>query len=500
MKTNIEQVLRDLLYNCYEYRKLDQDIDRNLIRLVPPAYGDGLNTPSGDSRPSARVISNELFSQEEPVPNDKCVNNLLWLFGQLLDHDITLVHDGSEYFNIPVPQGDPHFDPNFNGNVIIPLKRSEFDPTTGINSPREQVNSITPLIDAGNIYGDTTERNHYIRLFKDGLLKTCVGDLLPVTNGHLENAGHAGGSIFIAGDIRANEHTGLTIIHIIFMREHNYWARLIKKYYPKLCDEEIYQRARLMVESELQAITFNEFLPILLGKNGTSQYNGYDENVNVQMSNVFSAGGFRLHTLIPSQLYKDHKLKDTFFSPHILCNEIKVETALRRFLDFPCETFDIKFVDDLRNFLFGEPGDGGFDLAALNIQRGRDHGIPDYNTCRAALGLNKLTSFSDFDCPASVQTKLQDLYGDIDNVDFYVGGLLEKPVYGGFVGPLFAAIIKDQFERLRNGDPLWYERRLTAGLIKHINCTKLSDIIRRNTYICDIQKCSFIIKSCCKCK
>ena len=44
-------------------------------------------------------------------------------------------------------------------------------------------------------------------------------------------------------------------------------------------------------------------------------------------------------------------------------------------------------VDDVRDFLFGEPIPGGFDLATLNIQRGRDHGLPGYNAVRVAFGL-----------------------------------------------------------------------------------------------------------------
>lgn len=52
-------------------------------------------------------------------------------------------------------------------------------------------------------------------------------------------------------------------------------------------------------------------------------------------------------------------------------------------------------VDDVRNFLFGEPGSGGFDLASLNIQRGRDHGLLGYNDVREAHGLTRAQGFED---------------------------------------------------------------------------------------------------------
>src|SRR5207249_8740239 len=120
---------------------------------------------------------------------------------------------------------------------------------------------------------------------------------------------------------------------------------------------------------------------------------------------------------------------------------------------------DNTIVNSVRNFLFGEPGQGGFDLASLNIQRGRDHGLPDYNTVRAAYGLRRVTAFSQITSNVDVQNKLRSLYGNVNNIDLWVGALAEDHVAGSSTGPLIRAALKDQFTRLRDGDRFWYQNQ-----------------------------------------
>src|SRR5205814_5348011 len=109
-------------------------------------------------------------------------------------------------------------------------------------------------------------------------------------------------------------------------------------------------------------------------------------------------------------------------------------------------------VRDIRNFLFGPPGAGGSDLIARDIQRGRDHGLTDYNSMRAAYGLPRVTSFAQITSDVAVQQKLQQLYGSVDNIDAFVGALAEDHVPGADVGPLTRAVLIDQFTRLRDSD------------------------------------------------
>ena len=506
------KVIRELVEFDYEFRKLDGtnnnnnggSVNKQLIRLTTPAYGDGLNTPSGQTRGNPREISNKIFNQPCPIPNPECVTNMFWLWGQFIDHDLTLVnHSITECFDINVPKGDKFFDPECTGTKIIPFKRSLFDPTTGKTNPRQQLNSITSFIDGSAIYGTTTDRNDFLRTFKCGKLKQSAGYLLPINDSTIDNAtGNNCTSYFVAGDIRSNEHIGLTSMHTLWVREHNYWADRISECYNTLCDEEIYQRAKIIVEAELQAITFNDFLPILLGYCSVSKYDGFKVNVNPQISNEFATAAYRFgHTLISSDLYNDldKTLKDTFFSANIISNDCGIEPILKALTKKLAQELDAKVIHDLRNFLFGEPGQGGLDLVSLNIQRGRDHGLPDYNTIRHELGLEKITTFSDLTDDPIIQDCLKQLYGNVDNIDVWVGGLIETHKYDSMLGELFHKIIKEQFERIRDGDRFWYECRLTKNIINYVNCTTLSDVIKRNTYISSIKDNVFLKKVYCHC-
>jgi peroxidase len=155
-------------------------------------------------------------------------------------------------------------------------------------------------------------------------------------------------------------------------------------------------------------------------------------------------------------------------------------------------------VDDVRNFLFGPPGAGGFDLASLNLQRGRDHGIPDINTVRSALGLLPYTSFLELTGgDADLAAAFASVYGTIDEVDLWIAGLAENEINGGLLGETFSAILVDQFTRTRDGDRFFYLNDLDHLLVLDPNLqnTTLSDVIRRNSSISNIQDNAFLAAS-----
>ncbi|KAL3915337.1 MAG: hypothetical protein SGILL_005704, partial [Bacillariaceae sp.] len=442
-----------------------------LHRLAPAlADNDHLNDPS---LANPRTVSNLVGTHPPLWPsNSRRLSDMVWQWGQFIDHDFALTgHASGVAAHIPVPQDDTD-DVLVEGNCAhIPFTRTDIDPSA---HTREQVNLITAFIDASMVYGSDKERADALRTFSDGKLKVSAGNLLPLNEMGLDNAGGADDStLFVAGDIRANEQLGLTAMHTLFVREHNRLADRIKNVgYNNDDDETIYQLARKIVASEIQIITYKEFLPAILGSEAPrfEDYN-FDAGVNPQLSNEFSTVFFRFgHSMLSENFRLDHgqgqadtfvPLREAFFNPDFFKGDAEnIDRIIRGLITTDAQEIDCKIIDDVRSFLFSDDGSSTFclDLGSLNIQRGRDHQIPKYNAVRAAVGLSEVTSFQGITSDESLQAALQTAYGSVDNVDAWIGALAEDHLQGASVGELLAAGMKQEFERLRDGDPFFHER------------------------------------------
>ena len=478
-----------------------------LLRLTTIEYADATSSLAGEDRPSAREISNAIAAQDESILSSGYLTDLTWLWGQFIDHDIDLTEnvtddDGNPLEPVPieVPTGDPFFDPLGTGEATIGFNRSLYDESTGdsADNPRQQINEITSFLDGSVIYGSDEERAAELRTFEDGKLKTSEGDLLPFNEAGLDNAGGTSSSLFLAGDVRANENAALSAMHTVWVREHNRWAERIAAQDPSLTDEEIFQQARAIVIAELQAITFNEFLPALLGDDSIADYEGYDSSVNPGIANVFSTAAYRFgHSMLSSELLRlnndgsvadegNLSLSDAFFAPDELIGN-GIDSILLGAASQRAQEIDNLVVDDVRNFLFGPPGAGGFDLASLNIQRGRDHGLADYNQTRVDFGLEPVEDFAEITSDPQLAANLEELYGDVNNVDVWVGGLAEDHAPGSNLGELFTTIIADQFSRIRDGDANWYQNVFSGRELARLESTTLADVIQRNTGITSLR-------------
>lgn len=450
----------------------------------------------GASNPNPRVISNSIC-QGISVASARRLTDMTWAWGQFLDHEIVIVDTADDDpLNITTPSvaEDPS---ELYPDRTIPFQRSKYKLIDGV---REHPNAISGFIDGTNLYGSSGQRAMALRrLDGSGKLKTSLADnfevLPPYNVDGLPNAAPFGSTpsdFFLLGDVRGNEQALLTAMHTLFIREHNHQCDIVITQTPSLAgsDEQIYQRARRMVIGMMQNITMVEFLPALLGLSVSSTAYAYDGNSNAGLFTEFSTVTYRFgHTMVSSDLAlgpsasESVPLRDAFFNPSYL-RANGADALLAGATKQLAQEVDGILVEDLRSFLFGPPSALMLhDLAALNIQRGRDHGVPGYNAVRQAFGLPVISSFDALPMSAANRQKLQDLYDNVHDIDPWVGAILEDHVGTSAVGPLIQASLVDQFTRSRSGDRYWFENSpaLSAADKSLIKGTTLSDILRRNT-------------------
>lgn len=502
-----------------------------LIRLAPPAYEDGYSTPRSlasdgvTTLPNPRDISNVVVRQDgQSLPNSLNISNWLFQWGQFVDHDISLNEPefGAPPSNIPVnpidiATGKPD---TLYSPFGIPFTRNEIVPGTAIPGvPAEHHNRITAYIDASMVYGSSVSISNQLRTFTDGLLKTNIingEELLPKAsevNVPIANPlGIERDQLFAAGDVRVNEQLGLIATHTLMVREHNRLARELKNRLDagdsELIkalrdsglseDEFLFQGARKVVAAQIQIITYNEFLPLLIPDDALGEYTGYNPQVNASVSEEFANAAFRFGhtTLSPTLLRVDHNnqiiallaLNESFFNTQEIIDN-GVDSLLMGLASQTSQAFDPFLVDELRNFMF-PAASGGNDLASVNIARGRDVGLGSLNYLRSHLGLTPYDSFTEINPDLLISERLSRIYLSVNDIDLWVGGLAENPYQSNVIlGETFATIVADQFQRLRDGDRFFYLNHLDTltFLEPQITNTTLADLVIRNSTIEDIQ-------------
>jgi len=475
-------------------------------------------------RANARDISNAVFTQSESRPSARNLSDYAWVWGQFVSHDtdLTTTSNGASvngYAPIAVNSPTDPLGPN-----AIPFVRTNFVTLSGRGGGRTPVNEVTSYIDASTIYGSDATRAAALRTNggTGAKLLTSANNLLPYNTAGLpvENNGPLPNTqLFLAGDIRANENSLLTSLHTVFTREHNRLVDIIAAQQPSLNQEQQYQLARKIVGAEVQAITYQEFLPALLGTGSSvpkADDYSYNANTTAEITTAYAQAGFRYgHSTVSSQLQLvddsgantgSLAVRNAFYNPTIIGNDpTKVDQLLKGAATQVSEEVDTLVVDELRSFLFGPPGAGGLDLAALNIQRGRDVGLPNYRSMRVVRQLPTIQSFSDITSDPELAAALSSIYGgNLNNIDAWVGMLAEDHAAGASVGPLLKREIEDQFRRLRDGDRLFY-RANAAGLytdgvlnadiaaIIDLDNWRLSDLLAANTEITSFQENVFFV-------
>jgi hypothetical protein len=420
------------------------------------------------------------------------------------------------------------------------------------SNPRQQTNVNTAYLDLSQVYGSTTDIALSLRTGVGGKLKSSPGadgiigtadDLLPFNNtdyfttDQLSALGMANDShildstqLFAAGDKRANETTELTSLHTLFMRNHNRLADILGAAHPDWTDDQIYQEARAINIAQYQEIVYTGYLPALLGPNALPAYSGFT-GVDASIATEFSTVGYRFgHSLLNNTVPRDANdgssvgdlsLLESFFNPSFLTpgqpGYTDVGAVLKGDADNNAQAMDSMAVSSVRNLLFGNDGTGE-DLISRDMWRAHDDGIGTYNDLRAAYGLPAITDtggglFADYvqgqpfhgfeqisSDPAVVARFVTAYTGptrdtflqnskNAGDIDPFLAGAAEDHVPGSNLGPLFQAILVDQFSRLRDGDRFFYQNQdFNAEELSLLGSgNTLAKVIKLNTNITSLQ-------------
>ena len=532
-------------------------------RLINARYEDGIQKPTGTLQkigkdlldsgpfdppyPSAREASRTVLLNRSI--DDNLHSHMIMQWGQFLDHDLDLAPEQSEEecplescevteecCPIPVVM-NPDGDPTFGGQKCLFFPRSipscNFE--KGRHGPREQFNALTPYIDASNVYGSSDEVANALREFKGGRL--LVGPphapgaqpslpLLPVEQ--------AVSPVFlalcpglkecyVAGDIRVNEHISLVMMHTIWLREHNRIVTELAKSDPTLTDEELYQTARKIIGGLMQKIVFEDYLPEVLGRETVEElilgdFEGFDPTVDPRVPNAYATAAFRYgHSLIRANFARLGKgynpipagplnLVNSFFNPEQYNISLGTDPIMRGLLTERSRRSDEFLNPIITNALFRTPEDLGRDLGALNINRGRDHGLAPYPVWREYC-INFFKDEFNLIVKPEFRSELTELhllrtYGSLDTVDLFPGGMAEAPFIfrnsRSIIGPTFTCIFINNYRALSRGDRFFYlgDAAFTEAQRTAVQQGSLSKVICDNSDgIVNIQANAFNVPS-----
>jgi peroxidase len=319
-----------------------------------------------------------------------------------------------------------------------------------------------------------------------------------------------------------NEQPNLSVLHTVFLREHNRVAEELQGRNPRWSDERVFQEAKRFVNAEYQHIVYNEWLPLVLGEQFMNTYGlfplssgystDYDTSFDPRITNEFATAAFRFgHSLIPNiinvysrvggELNPSFNLRQAFNKPQLLRLPGMVDGLIAGLTKDNSQRFDSGFAEDVTNNLFNGR-QSGLDLVALNLQRGRDHGIAGYNHYREVCGLGRATAFSQLSRQMSVQRteELAATYASVDDIDLFMGLVSERPRAGALVGPTTLCLVGDQFARLKKGDRYYYETGGQAGSLRpaqlaEVRRASMARILCDNSGVSQLQPLAFQLPS-----
>jgi peroxidase len=471
-------------------------------RLAPNAYEDGIAAPARSGNQSARAVTNIVMSQTVSVSSKQNLSDLWQAFGTVLAVDFAFgASNPADPFFIAVPPGDAVF----SAFPALPFFRGIF-----VSAPaREQINVITPWADVASFYGQSEADAKLLRsLDFNGV---SPGELIALRLGNGEEVSPTIGLIKLIKGIDPSSNPASPVLNLpapdllaaqdflfttgigfsgpntspnssmvltLLVREHNRVARTVNAFTtakktslglpdrasnPAAYDERLYQLARKVLIAEVEAIFYDEFLPAIGAQ--VADYKGYNPSLQPDVYTEFAASLAVGHSAVrhevaalneAGQVLFAAPLKSTVFNPGPFL-ALGADGFIRGALANRMEEIDSYVVDDIRNVAVGFAN----DIVAETIQRGRDRGVPDFNTIRLAMGLPPYSSFQDLTGDITAANNLQLAYpGGIATLDPSVGFMVEKHQGQRGMGQTSIALWQEQFALWRDGDRFWYQNEI----------------------------------------
>ena len=487
-------------YNCLAHPRMGMARTR-FGRNVPLTEA----VPETDEallEPSPRVISRELLARHEFIAAPTL--NLLaaaWIQFEIHNWFSHGPPQSGNEFKVPLPRGDdwPQKE-RFDGCMHIQRTahdKSEREPWLGAAPTFRNFNSH--WWDAGQLYGHDHATQMKIRSKRDGKIRFVRdGDreMLP------EDPDSKGVDFTGFND---NWWIGLAVLHNLFALEHNAICDALKSAYPEWNDEELFQHARLINGALIAKIHTVEWTPGIL-RHPVLQFGmaaqwsgapqrwlhlllGEDNEVSrgipgsatdqhsapYAMTEEFTAV-YRMHPLLPDTVrihalkVKGDKPKALKGSKPITLNFVDVQGPVTRGLmkdhGFANVLYSLgiqnpgalrirNYPNFLRQFKKAERRNEAdiplMDMAAVDIMRDRERGVPRYNRFRELLGKKRVTSFEEITSSPDIADKMREIYKDVDRVDLLVGLMAEDLPEGfGFSDTAFRAFIVMASRRLKS--------------------------------------------------
>lgn len=450
------------------------------LAVVQPTVAAGGDNQLGTNL-NPRTISNAISggtgaNGQNGQTDDPVHSAWLYVFGQFVDHDLSLEQTlpTSAPANIVIPPGDPVFP----SGTVIAMTRASRNPSAGTIT-----NTTAGDLDLSQLYGSDAATAASLADADGTLMSSDDGRALSVVNGQ-----------FVSGDPRLSENPELTAAVTLFMREHNFWVGALKAKHAGWTGNQLYNTAKAITTAEYQNIVYTEYLPALLGPASVPS-GGYDPSVNAQVTQEFSTAAFRVGHSQVSDTEQGlnnnglvafvEPLAQAFFNTPQIDEANGIDPLLRDIGSDFSQATDVYAVATLRNMLHANLVGGEvdqMDLIAIDIQRERDANLGTLNQTRQAIGMQPYTSFSQLTTDPVLQQNLQQVYGNIDNVDLFMGGLAETHASGAVVGRTFQYIIADQFRRLMTGDRFfWTNQGFNQKIASMISKTTLTTLMERDT-------------------